>query len=88
MFLEAEFLLLSAGSDGQDGPTDAAGAFFLSSDLSVDTEMQTRAEQSLHNCDSYSFWHNFRQGTRHIRCGPTGTNVMDLQMLLFHFPYL
>jgi glycerate-2-kinase len=72
-------VLASAGTDGVDGPTDAAGAL-------VDSTTMTRADahgldiQSfLRNNDSYSF---FKTLGDLIRTGPTGTNVDDLQILL------
>ena len=71
--------LLSAGTDGTDGPTDAAGAV-------VDAEMMAEAEflgltpeAYLHENDSYRF---FKALDRLLITGPTGTNVMDLQIIL------
>ena len=69
--------ILSAGSDGIDGPTPAAGAF-------VDGDSAARAEKAgfdpqdhLERCDSYTF---FKQlGDLH-KTGPSGTNVMDLKI--------
>jgi glycerate 2-kinase len=70
----------SVGTDGIDGPTDAAGAI-------VDTTTLARAraqrigepEAYLRNNDSYTFFD--RLGDL-IRTGPTGTNVGDLQVVL------
>ncbi len=69
--------LLSAGTDGTDGPTDAAGAM-------VDGETIPLAEKEsalrfLEDNDSYTF---FRKNGGLFITGPTGTNVMDLQILL------
>lgn len=71
--------VLSAGSDGIDGPTDAAGAF-------VDGESLRRARAAgldpaaaLANNDSYGFFD--RLGDL-LRCGPTGTNVMDIKLAI------
>lgn len=71
--------LLSAGTDGTDGPTDAAGAF-------ADAEMMAKAkslgitpETYLHDNDSYHF---FKALDGLLITGPTGTNVMDLQIIL------
>ncbi len=76
--------LLSAGTDGIDGPTDAAGAV-------VDGETAKKARAAgidpaayLDRNDSYSFFKRFDllSGVRnHLITGPTGTNVMDLQIL-------
>ncbi|HBG81188.1 MAG TPA: glycerate kinase [Porphyromonadaceae bacterium] len=67
--------ILCAGTDGTDGPTDAAGAV-------VDYETATKAVEKgidpnhyLTNCDSYRF---FQEVGGHIITGNTGTNVMDI----------
>jgi len=70
---------LSAGTDGTDGPTDAAGAW-----VDGDTAHRARAlgedpRASLERNDSYPFFD--RLGDL-IRTGPTRTNVMDIQALL------
>lgn len=70
---------LSAGTDGGDGPTDAAGAF---ADLEIlgrarDLDLDPRA--FLANNDSYHFLD--RTGAL-LRTGPTNTNVCDIQVLL------
>ncbi len=74
-------VFLSAGTDGTDGPTDAAGAF-------ADGEMVERARAKglparrfLADNDSYHF---FRETEDLFITGPTGTNVMDLQIMLCH----
>jgi glycerate-2-kinase len=69
------YLFMSIGSDGTDGPTDAAGAY-VDSKL-WDTDMHPK--DYLLNSNSYEF---FDKANRLIKLGPTGTNVMDL-MLLF-----
>jgi hydroxypyruvate reductase len=71
--------LLAAGTDGTDGPTDAAGAV-------VDGKTVERARiQSLDPLDSLSRHdsYNFHKSTGSlIRTGPTMTNVMDIVLLL------
>jgi hydroxypyruvate reductase len=70
----------SIGTDGIDGPTDAAGAI-------VDTTTLTRAQSAgitnpqhyLENNDTYAFFD--RLGDL-VRTGPTDTNVGDLQIVL------
>lgn len=71
--------VFSAGTDGTDGPTDAAGAY-------ADWRMVSRAEKQgldpagcLRENDSYQF---FQQLGDLIITGPTNTNVMDLRLLL------
>ncbi|MDX9826300.1 MAG: glycerate kinase [Spirochaetia bacterium] len=77
--LDADPLFLSAGTDGIDGPTDAAGAFAFSSLIAKARSMGLEPEAYLADNDSYSF---FDAVGEHIKTGPTGTNVCDLQILL------
>jgi hydroxypyruvate reductase len=72
-------LLLSAGTDGTDGPTDAAGAFADSSTVSRADALGISAVGHLANNDSYRFFEPL--GDLFIT-GPTRTNVMDLQIFL------
>jgi glycerate 2-kinase len=69
--------LLSAGTDGTDGPTDAAGALVDGETISL--AAKDRALRFLENNDSYTF---FKENGGLFITGPTGTNVMDLQILL------
>ncbi len=69
--------LLSAGTDGTDGPTDAAGALVDGETIPA-TDRKT-ALRYLENNDSYTFFQKY--GGLFIT-GPTGTNVMDVQILL------
>jgi hydroxypyruvate reductase len=72
--------LASAGTDGVDGPTDAAGAIVDSSTvIRAAAEGLASIDAYLQNNDSYAFFD--RLGDL-IRTGPTGTNVDDLQVLL------
>jgi glycerate 2-kinase len=71
--------ILSAGTDGIDGPTDAAGAFADASTVPRAAALGLDARQFLDNNDSYRFFE--RMGTL-IKTGPTGTNVMDIRLLL------
>jgi hydroxypyruvate reductase len=72
-------IVLSGGTDGEDGPTDAAGAF-------IDADVQQRMKSlNLHPQafldinDSYTF---FSQVDGLLKTGPTHTNVMDLQVAI------
>ncbi|CAG9765422.1 unnamed protein product [Ceutorhynchus assimilis] len=67
---------LSAGTDGVDGPTDAAGAI-VSSEL-----IYENAQNYLDDNDCYSFFEKFNNGNCFVKIGHTGTNVMDLHYLL------
>ena len=73
----AGLLVASIGTDGEDGPTDAAGgvideAVAASSDAAALTTALTR-------CDAYPV---LTKAGGLIRTGPTGTNVADLRIML------
>lgn len=71
--------LLSGGTDGTDGPTDAAGALVDGETLSRAQTKDLQARAFLDRNDSYHF---FQALDDLVITGPTGTNVMDLQILL------
>ena len=71
--------ILSGGTDGNDGPTDAAGAFVDGSTLSRASEKGLNAERYLQNNDSYNFFNVLGDL---IITGPTRTNVMDIQIAI------
>jgi len=77
--------MLSAGTDGTDGPTDAAGAIVDGRTAMKAREIGIRPEAYLGDNDSYTFFKRFDSQTgekSHIITGPTGTNVMDLLIIL------
>uniref|UniRef100_A0A915M0C5 Glycerate kinase n=1 Tax=Meloidogyne javanica TaxID=6303 RepID=A0A915M0C5_MELJA len=85
-----EFVFTSLGTDGQDGPTDAAGAFICSDDLlNKSTEqlssLSIKVKSALKEKRSYQFWSEFNEGRNIVKIGKTGMNVMDIQMLIFKF---
>jgi hydroxypyruvate reductase len=67
--------ILSAGTDGTDGPTDAAGAFIDGTTVARAAARGLDANDFLRRQDSYTLLDAL--GDLH-RTGPTGTNVMDL----------
>lgn len=71
--------LLSAGTDGTDGPTDAAGAIVDGNTISKARGLGLDPQLYLDNNDSYHF---FKKTDSLLITGPTGTNVMDLQILI------
>jgi glycerate 2-kinase len=71
----------SVGTDGIDGPTDAAGALVDSTTLTRAARAGLASPQAfLANNDAYHF---FEPLSDLIKPGPTDTNVCDLQVLLF-----
>jgi glycerate 2-kinase len=70
-------VLLSAGTDGEDGPTDAAGAIADESLLQRIAQSELDLDQSLARHDSYHF---FDAVDGLFKTGPTHTNVMDLRV--------
>lgn len=73
--------LLSAGTDGIDGPTDAAGAIVDGNTVIKAGEMGLNPADYLNNNDSYNF---FKEIDSLIITGPTGTNVMDIQIIIIN----
>ena len=71
--------LLSAGTDGTDGPTDAAGAIVDGGSVERAEALGINPRDYLENNDSYNF---FKAAGGLFITGPTGTNVMDLQIIL------
>ena len=69
----------SIGTDGIDGPTDAAGAVVDSSTLERARAANLAPDTFLHDNNSYEFFE--RLGDL-IKTGPTATNVGDLQVIL------
>jgi hydroxypyruvate reductase len=74
-----EIVILSGGTDGTDGPTDAAGAVVDGSTVRRARTMGLDAQQFLTNNDSYHF---LQPVGDLLITGPTFTNVMDLRLIL------
>ena len=70
---------LSAGTDGNDGSTDAAGAVVDSDTIQFAQLKNKDPEKYLTEFDSYNF---FRSAGGHIKTGPTFTNVMDIVVVI------
>ncbi|MBD1400693.1 glycerate kinase type-2 family protein [Pelovirga terrestris] len=79
--LNKKVFFLSAATDGNDGPTDAAGAF-------ADAEVLSRAKSDALEIDRYlgdnDSYHFFEKVTGLLMTGPTNTNVGDLQIILIY----
>ncbi|MBW1635603.1 MAG: glycerate kinase [Deltaproteobacteria bacterium] len=72
-------VVLSGGTDGTDGPTDAAGAFADETTLQRAEKIDFKPQEYLDNNDSYHF---FEALGDLFKTGPTNTNVMDLRIIL------
>jgi hydroxypyruvate reductase len=72
-------VVLSGGTDGTDGPTDAAGAIADGTTAARARKKGLNPKDYLQRNDSYSF---FQQLDDLVMTGPTRTNVMDVYMLL------
>jgi glycerate-2-kinase len=80
---DAEWALLAAGTDGIDGPTDAAGAIVDATTMTRAREKGLDAHRALEAHDSYPF---FAALGDHIVTGPTGTNVGDIVIFVSLIP--
>lgn len=72
-------VVLSGGTDGTDGPTDAAGAVVDGSTVSRGREQGKEAADHLGRHDAYPYLDSVDDL---IRTGPTMTNVMDIVLVL------
>ena len=72
-------LLISLATDGEDGPTDAAGAVVTGDTLQRALSLGLDTTDYLARNDSYTF---FEQMGDLLKIGPTGTNVNDLVFLV------
>jgi hydroxypyruvate reductase len=75
----ANIVVLSGGTDGTDGPTDAAGAISDGQTLQRARAKGMDAQMFLRDNDAYHF---FKPLDNLLITGPTRTNVMDLYLLL------
>lgn len=74
-----EIVILSGGTDGTDGPTEAAGAIVDGSTIRRSKNKRLDAQQFLISNDSYHFLQSVGDL---LVTGPTFTNVMDLRLIL------
>ncbi|KAG5874183.1 hypothetical protein JTB14_015779 [Gonioctena quinquepunctata] len=75
----ADISFLSCGTDGIDGPTDAAGA--ITTFDSLENTNDINPETYLENNDAYGFYELFNGGKNLVKIGHTGTNVMDIHIM-------
>ncbi|MDP3010900.1 MAG: MOFRL family protein, partial [Methylococcales bacterium] len=79
--LTGQWALLSGGTDGRDGPTDAAGGMVDANSLQTMISAGINPQEFLDNNDAY---HALNSANDLLITGATGTNVADLQILLLH----
>ena len=72
-------VMLSGGTDGNDGPTDAAGAIVDNTTMARAAAAKVSLAEHLANNDAYHF---FQALGDLLITGPTNTNVMDLRIIL------
>ena len=77
--LPPRVVILSGGTDGNDGPTDAAGAVVDPFTLKRGEDMSMKAADFLNDNDAYHF---FEKTKDLLMTGPTNTNVMDVRLVL------
>ena len=77
--LPPRVVVLSAGTDGNDGPTDAAGALVDPYTLTRGKDAGMKADEFLNRNDAYHF---FVKTKDLLITGPTNTNVMDVRLIL------
>ncbi len=73
--------ILCAGTDGTDGPTNAAGAVVDNKTMRLAKEKEIDVRPYIENFNSYHF---FAQIGGQIITGNTGTNVMDMVVVLIN----
>ncbi len=73
------FYFSSIGTDGTDGPTDAAGSWIDEHSISKALDKKQSIQEALDNNNAYPF---FDAIGGLVRTGPTGTNVMDVMFCL------
>jgi hydroxypyruvate reductase/glycerate 2-kinase len=76
---DRNIVFLSAGTDGIDGNSNAAGAWTDGNTMKKASNMNLSIEQSIADFNSFEFFKTLNQS---IITGPTGTNVMDIYLLL------
>jgi glycerate-2-kinase len=74
-----DIVIVSGGTDGEDGPTDAAGAWLDSDVLHTMRERRLEPAEFLAINNSYAF---FERAGGLLKTGPTHTNVMDVRVAL------
>lgn len=72
-----DVLMVTLATDGEDGPTDAAGAWATGDSLARASQMGLSLVNAMNTNDSYQFFTALNQI---VHTGPTGTNVNDVTL--------
>ena len=80
---KSDVVFVAAGTDGVDGNSSAAGAWTNGNTVAKANGMSLSIDEFLADCNSFQFFKTLDQS---IITGPTGTNVMDLYVLLREKP--
>ena len=75
----AGLLIASVGTDGEDGPTDAAGGHAGAAIVAEIKRLELDVPKAIVRCDAYPL---LDAAGGLIRTGPTGTNVADIRIVL------
>ncbi|KAK7102481.1 hypothetical protein V1264_020692 [Littorina saxatilis] len=79
----ADITILSADTDGEDGPNCPAAGAFINENFVIEAEMEgVSCEEYLDNNDSFGLISSVKGGSNLVVMRMTGTNVMDIQALL------
>ncbi len=78
---DLKFTMLSAGTDGRDGPTDAAGAIVSDNTLSLINDKKIDLDRELNNNNSYEV---LKKINSLVIIDGTNTNVADLQLIMIN----
>ena len=73
--------MLSAGTDGRDGPTNAAGAIVNDNSLNLINDKKIDLERELNNNNSYEV---LKKINSLVIIDGTNTNVADLQLIMIN----
>lgn len=76
---EGRVVMASFGTDGEDGPTPAAGAWITPGTAEAASRLGLSIDDHLSRNDSHNF---FRKAGGLIETGPTRTNVMDVRLAI------
>ena len=79
--LKHDFVILSGGTDGEDGTSDAAGAWL---NRQVLAKASSNIEAVEHHRTYNDAYHLFKQLGNLFSTGPTGTNVCDIRVALIN----